>query len=85
MSPATTCSLLLLFFLTLSLHINFSTAVSSIGVSRRTLAVAADTVPFPKKVATVLPSDISPPTEKYWYSRLSSTTWSLSLNQHGIR
>ncbi|KAB5511150.1 hypothetical protein DKX38_030184 [Salix brachista] len=73
MSPATTCSLLLLFFLTLSLHINFSTAVNSIGVSRRTLAVAADTVPSPKKVATVLPSDISLPTEKYWYSRLPNT------------
>ncbi|KAB5511861.1 hypothetical protein DKX38_028889 [Salix brachista] len=70
MSPA---ALLLLFFLTLSLHINFSTAVNSIGVSRRTLAVAADTVPFPKKVATFLPSDISPPTEKYWYSRLPNT------------
>ncbi|KAB5511766.1 hypothetical protein DKX38_028794 [Salix brachista] len=68
MSPA---ALLLLFFLTLSLHINFSTAVNSIGVSRRTLAVAS--VPLPKKVATVLPSDISPPTEKYWYSRLPNT------------
>ncbi|KAB5511860.1 hypothetical protein DKX38_028888 [Salix brachista] len=70
MSPA---ALLLLFFLTLSLHINFSTAVNSIGASRRTLAVAADTVPSPKKVATFFPSDISPPTEKYWYSRLPNT------------
>ncbi|KAF9660968.1 hypothetical protein SADUNF_Sadunf19G0019000 [Salix dunnii] len=73
MSLATTCSLLLLFFLTLSLHINFSTAVNSIGVSRRTLAVATDTVTLPKKVATFLSSDISPPTEKYWYSRLPNT------------
>ncbi|KAJ6762342.1 hypothetical protein OIU74_024943 [Salix koriyanagi] len=70
MSPA---ALLLLFFLTLSLHINFSTAVNSIGASRRTLAVAAYTVPSPKKVATFFPSDISPPTEKYWYSRLPNT------------
>ncbi|KAJ6292171.1 hypothetical protein OIU76_024146 [Salix suchowensis] len=70
MSPP---ALLLLFFLTLSLHINFSTAVNSIGVSRRTLAVAADTVPSPKKVSTFFPSDISPPTEKYWYSRLPNT------------
>jgi hypothetical protein len=46
-----------------------------IGVSRRTVAVAvaADTVPLQKDVATFLPSDISPPTEKYWYSRLPNT------------
>ncbi|XP_061943968.1 BURP domain protein RD22-like [Populus nigra] len=76
MSPANSCALLLLFFLTLSLHINFSTADNTnIGVSRRTVAVAAaaDTVPLQKEVATFLPGDISPPTEKYWYSRLPNT------------
>ncbi|KAJ6857963.1 hypothetical protein NC652_040481 [Populus alba x Populus x berolinensis] len=78
MSPANSCALLLLFFLTLSLHINFSTADNTnIGVSRRTVAVAAaaaaDTVLLQKDVATFLPSDISPPTEKYCYSRLPNT------------
>ncbi|XP_010999727.1 PREDICTED: uncharacterized protein LOC105107486 [Populus euphratica] len=78
MSPANSCALLLLFFLTLSLHINFSTSDNSnIGVSRRTVAAAAaaaaDTVPLQKEVATFLPSDISPPTEKYWFSRLPNT------------
>ncbi|KAL3564656.1 hypothetical protein D5086_032702 [Populus alba] len=78
MSPANSCALLLLFFLTLSLHINFSTADNTnIGVSRRTVAVAAaaaaDTVPLQKDVATFLPSDISPPTEKYCYSSAAAS------------
>jgi len=73
MSIANSCALLLLFFLTLSLYITFSTAANTIGVSHTTVAVAADNVPLPKKVATFLPSDISPPTEKYWYSRLPNT------------
>ncbi|KAJ6744514.1 BURP DOMAIN PROTEIN USPL1-LIKE [Salix purpurea] len=72
MSLANSCALLL-FLLTLSLYIIFSTAANTIGVTRTTVAVAADTVPLPKKVATFLPSDISPPTEKYWYSRLPNT------------
>jgi hypothetical protein len=70
MSPASSSALLLLF-LTLSVHITFSIAVNTIGLSGRT--VAADTVPSPKKVATFLLGDISPPTEKYWYSRLPNT------------
>ncbi|KAL3564650.1 hypothetical protein D5086_032696 [Populus alba] len=65
MSLANSCALLLLFFLTLSLFITCSTAANTIGVTHTTVAVAADNVPFPKKVATFLPSDISPPTEKY--------------------
>ncbi|KAJ6697594.1 hypothetical protein OIU85_003917 [Salix viminalis] len=72
MSLANSCAMLL-FLLTLSLYINFSTAASTIGVTRTTVAAAADSVPLPKKVATFLPSDISPPTEKYWYSRLPNT------------
>ncbi|KAL3564655.1 hypothetical protein D5086_032701 [Populus alba] len=72
MSLANSCALLL-FFLTLSLYTTFSTAANTIGVTHTTVAVAADNVPFPKKVATFLPSDISPPTEKYWYSRLPNT------------
>ncbi|XP_073262853.1 BURP domain protein RD22-like [Populus alba] len=73
MSLANSCALLLLFFLTLSLFITSSTAANTIGVTRTTVAVAADNVPLPKKVATFLPSDISPPTEKYWCSRLPNT------------
>ena len=75
MSLANSCALLLPFFLTLSLFITFSTAANTIGVTHTTVAVAvaADNVPLPKKVATFLPSDISPPTEKYWYSRLPNT------------
>ncbi|KAF9660967.1 hypothetical protein SADUNF_Sadunf19G0018800 [Salix dunnii] len=72
MSLANSCALLL-FLLTLSLDIIFSTAANTIGVTCTTVAVAVDTVPLPKKVATFLPSDISPPTEKYWYSRLPNT------------
>ncbi|KAG6738205.1 hypothetical protein POTOM_057813 [Populus tomentosa] len=73
MSLANSCALLLLFFLTLSLFITCSTAANTIGVTHTTVAVAADNVPLPKKVATFLPSDISPPTEKYWCSRLPNT------------
>ncbi|KAL3564647.1 hypothetical protein D5086_032693 [Populus alba] len=69
MSLANSCAQLLPFFLTLSLYISFSTAANTIGVTHTTVAVATDNVPLPKKVATFLPSDISPPTEKYWYSR----------------
>ncbi|KAL3564604.1 hypothetical protein D5086_032650 [Populus alba] len=54
---------------TFSNSICFSTAANTIGVTHTTVAVATDNVPLPKKVATFLPSDISPPTEKYWYSR----------------
>ncbi|KAL3564648.1 hypothetical protein D5086_032694 [Populus alba] len=68
MSLANSCALLLLFFLTLSLFITCSTAATTIGVTHTTVAVAADNVPLPKKVTTFLPSDISPPTEKYWIS-----------------
>jgi hypothetical protein len=73
MSLANSCALLLLFFLTLSLFITCSTAANTIGVTHTTVAVSADNVPLPKKVATFFPSDISPPTEKYWYSRLPNT------------
>jgi hypothetical protein len=73
MSIANSCALLLLFFLTLSLFITCSTAANTIGVTHTTVAVSADNVPLPKKVATFFPSDISPPTEKYWYSRLPNT------------
>ena len=56
MSPAISGAPFLIFFLTLSLHISFSTAVR-----------------LPTKVPSFLPGDNSPPTEKYWFSRLPNT------------
>ena len=56
MSPAISGAPLLIFFLTLSLHISFPTAVH-----------------LPTKVPSFLPGDNSPPTEKYWFSRLPNT------------
>ncbi|XP_061978978.1 BURP domain protein RD22-like [Populus nigra] len=56
MSPAISGAPFLIFFLTLSLHISFPTAVR-----------------LPTKVPSFLPGDNSPPTEKYWFSRLPNT------------
>nr|QKI29382.1 BURP domain-containing protein 2 [Populus davidiana x Populus alba var. pyramidalis] len=56
MSPAISGAPFLIFFLTLSLHISFSTAVR-----------------LPTKVPSFLQGDNSPPTEKYWFSRLPNT------------
>ncbi|KAG6777716.1 hypothetical protein POTOM_017546 [Populus tomentosa] len=56
MSAAISGAPFLIFFVTLSLHISFSTAVR-----------------LPTKVPSFLQGDNSPPTEKYWFSRLPNT------------